>query len=157
MTAVTLSGGCQCGAVRFRAVDPHNPGICHGRMCQKAFGSPFAALVEVDFGNVEWTRGEPAYFRSSDSVKRGFCRDCGTPLTYTDDDGVELAICAFDDPMAVAPNHQVNHSARLPFFDALPGLPPDDESQYAGYQASLKNRQHPDHDTDTWPPEGRDD
>ncbi|MCI5077367.1 GFA family protein [Oricola sp.] len=151
MTA--YSGGCQCGAVRFRATDPHNPGICHCRMCQKAFGSPFAALVEVDTENVEWTRGSPSYFQSSDKVRRGFCAQCGTPLTYTHDGGVELAICAFDDPMAVAPNHQVNHSARLAFFDGLPALPADDETAYAEYQAGLKNRQHPDHDTDRWPME----
>lgn len=31
------SGGCQCGAVRYRLHEPlSNPHICHCRMCQKA-------------------------------------------------------------------------------------------------------------------------
>ena len=41
-----ITGGCQCGAVRYRITAPfENPHICHCRMCQKAFGNYFAALV----------------------------------------------------------------------------------------------------------------
>ncbi len=32
------SGGCQCGAVRFRGSRFGRSSICHCRMCQKAFG-----------------------------------------------------------------------------------------------------------------------
>jgi hypothetical protein len=37
---MSRSGGCQCGAVRFR-VDGElgRASICHCRMCQKAFGA----------------------------------------------------------------------------------------------------------------------
>lgn len=152
--ADALSGGCQCGAVRFR-VDgaPARSTICHCRMCQKAFGSPFAALVEVSADDLAWTRGEPSYFQSSDKVRRGFCKACGTPLTYAHDDGIELAICAFDEPERVKPTHQVNHSQRLAFFDRLADLPADDESAYADHQAALRSFQHPDRDTEEWPPE----
>ena len=47
-TEVRITGGCQCGAVRYalHAV-PTNPHICHCRMCQKAFGSFFAPLARV--------------------------------------------------------------------------------------------------------------
>lgn len=42
----TITGGCQCGAVRYAIDGPlNNPHICHCRMCQKAFGNYFAALV----------------------------------------------------------------------------------------------------------------
>src|SRR5215212_8313948 len=92
-----LTGGCQCGAVRFRVGRLGRSAICHCRMCQKAFGSFFGPLVTVF--DVEWTRGAPKYFRSSQRLQRGFCGDCGTPLGALDSDGsVELAVGAFDDP-----------------------------------------------------------
>ena len=34
--------------------------ICHCRMCQKAFGGFFGALVTVH--DLEWTRGAPTHF-----------------------------------------------------------------------------------------------
>jgi hypothetical protein len=38
---VTITGGCQCGAVRYRIEgDLGRASICHCRMCQKAFGGP---------------------------------------------------------------------------------------------------------------------
>ena len=78
-----ITGGCQCGAVRYalHAV-PTDPHICHCRMCQKAFGSFFAPLAGVPLDKFELTRGALATFRSSDPTERGFCRDCGTPLTF---------------------------------------------------------------------------
>jgi hypothetical protein len=45
---VMLTGGCQCGAVRYALTAmPEGAHFCHCRMCQKAVGGPFAALVPV--------------------------------------------------------------------------------------------------------------
>ncbi len=61
-----FSGGCQCGAVRFRVEgEPGRASVCHCRMCQKAFGNFGAALVSVPQARVTWTRGTPGEFRSS--------------------------------------------------------------------------------------------
>ena len=90
-----LTGGCQCGAVRFRATGPFKVSLCHCRMCQKAFGNYFAPLVTAKA--VEWTRGTPALFRSSNMARRGFCSACGTPLFYL---GVAVILGAvFLDPL----------------------------------------------------------
>ena len=100
---MSLSGGCQCGAVRFR-VDgaPGRASICWCRMCQKAFGGPFGALVTVAVDQLAWTRGGRATFQSSDAIRRGFCADCGTPLTYEySAERIDLSVFAFDDPAAV--------------------------------------------------------
>jgi len=67
-----FSGGCQCGAVRFHALALRdNPHVCYCRMCQKATGNLFAALVGVYHENLTWTRGKPAEFMSSDLAARG--------------------------------------------------------------------------------------
>ena len=40
------SGGCQCGAVRYHVTAVLDTShICHCRMCQKAAGNFFAALI----------------------------------------------------------------------------------------------------------------
>lgn len=155
MTGVpTFSGGCQCGAVRFRASHLGRPSICHCRMCQKAFGGFFGPLVTADIAHLTWTRGKPKLFRSSAKILRGFCENCGTPLTYQHPNGIELAIGAFDTPEQFEPQIQVNHDARLPWIENLfdkPVIPhgPD--------EIPVESFQHPDHDTDTWPPEGETD
>jgi hypothetical protein len=124
-------------------------------MCQKAFGSFFGALATAH--DLAWTRGEPKRFQSSNLAKRGFCTDCGTPLTYEYDGGIEVAVGALDDPSVAAPTIQVNPADKQPFFDALCALPtrPDGaESAMEDFKARVVNYQHPDRDTAAWPPQG---
>lgn len=148
-----LSGGCQCGAVRFRASHLGRPSICHCRMCQKQFGSFFGAFVTADPAHLEWTRGAPSLFRSSNKVRRGFCQRCGTPLTYHHPGGVELAIGAFDHPEKLEPEIQVNHHQRLPWIDRLFDKPVLVSAEADAFFASIESYQHPDHDTQVWPRE----
>jgi hypothetical protein len=150
------SGGCQCGAIRYRITGAlGRAAICHCRMCQKAFGSWGAPLVSVKAGRVRWTRGQPSTFRSSAIVARGFCRNCGTPL-YMREDGhpdFDLAIGTLDEPNAYPPTEQTGVESKVAWFDTMPALTahrtddertPDDLKRLASFQ-------HPDHDTDTWP------
>jgi hypothetical protein len=157
MTSTIHTGGCQCGAVRFRVEgDLSDSSICHCRMCQKAFGGYYAPLVSSRKAVLTWTRGTPKTFQSSNFVKRGFCADCGTPLTYEAPDGVALAAGAFDDPAALPPTKQFGIEAKLPFADGLhllPGHPTEDDLEDAPFLADLVSYQHPDHDTSQWPPE----
>ena len=61
-----LTGGCQCGAVRFAvSAPPARISICHCRMCQKASGAPFASFADIEHEDFSWTRGKPAAFQSS--------------------------------------------------------------------------------------------
>jgi hypothetical protein len=155
MTAATsapYTGGCQCGAVRFRVASVGRPSICHCRMCQKAFGGFYGPLVLAH--EVEWTRGVAKRFASSNKARRGFCADCGTPLTYEYDGGIELAIGAFDEPARVAPAIQVNPAEKQPFVDGLAALPTRDSAanpEWTAFLASVVSHQHPDHDTAEWP------
>jgi hypothetical protein len=159
-----MTGGCQCGAVRYAVyAEPYGHHICHCRMCQKAFGGFFAPLVNVRNEDFEVTRGEIATFNSSQDVPRGFCAACGTPLTvFTDgSDHLNVSIGSFDEPYRLKPKIQMGIESRMPWFADLPTLPEHTTEALAekyGEQELLAliaatNNQHPDHDTETWPPE----
>ena len=95
-----LTGGCQCGAVRYRIEGgvSHNH-FCHCRMCQKATGGVFAALAGAYRDKVTF-EGPLALFESSSVAERGFCAACGTPLTfaYKDSEWMNVTIGSLDDP-----------------------------------------------------------
>ena len=133
MTSATkpvLTGGCQCGAIRFAlSAAPVKVSICHCRMCQKASGAPFASFAEIEHGDFAWTRGKPAAFRSSSLAERDFCADCGTPLSFRRIDGprIEIMTGAFDrpgpggaDPAISEPNPGSAGWSRSPICRARP-------------------------------------
>lgn len=163
MTTDGFSGGCQCGAVRYCVDGPlTNAHVCFCRMCQKAAGNYFMALANVQRGDFAVTRGEIAWFQSSAIARRGFCRDCGTPLVY---DGlgskhVNITLGSLDDPRAVEPRRQLGVEAKMPWFSRLDSLPA--ETTDDGFTAdelkkiAATRRVHPDRDTDEWPPRGQD-
>lgn len=162
MSGTAITGGCQCGAVRYRvAAELGNPHLCHCRMCQKAAGNYFMPLAGALRGKIVVTRGEPGWFQSSDVVRRGFCRDCGTPLFFdpVDDDRMLVVLGSLDDPSRYRPVSEDSTESRLPFVAAWTGLrqkvTEDDFSPDELVRIARSNHQHPDHDTETWPPEGR--
>jgi hypothetical protein len=133
---------------------PKDVSVCHCRMCQKAFGAYCAPLVAVGDAEVSWTRGAPKRFASSNFVKRGFCGDCGTPLTYEAPDGLSLAAGAFDDPSRLPPTIQFGVECKLAFVDAIPALPERatlDDLVDAPFLTEVVSYQHPDRDTEHWP------
>lgn len=156
---LALTGGCQCGAVRFTCeAPPANVHVCHCRMCQKAVGGPFAVICPVLKMAFRVTRGALAWFKSSDLARRGFCRDCGTPMIfdYPDYPDIGILVGTFDSPAAVSPIVQYGIESRLPWFQHLPELPGDQPTYAVDPESFLprirmSNRQHPDHDTDYWP------
>jgi hypothetical protein len=156
-----ITGGCQCGAVRYALhAEPEEAHICHCRMCQKAFASPFAAYFSVPRSKFELTRGKLSTFASSAKVERGFCAHCGTPLTagYLPSEDIHIALVSLDDPARLSPSTQVGIEARLPWVNEIAGMPAQTTGQiFTGYEEILDeiaktSRQHPDHDTDRWPP-----
>jgi hypothetical protein len=122
MTEQPITGGCQCGRVRYEITGPlTDPHICHCRMCQRAFGNFFASLVGVERQHILWPKGEPEFFRSSSIIKRGFCANCGTPLSYANDesDRLSVSIGSLDDPKIAVPHAQYGAEGKLPAFEHL--------------------------------------
>jgi hypothetical protein len=159
MSTTVLSGGCQCGAIRY-ALDqqPVNVHVCHCRMCQKAVGGPFAVICPVQKTAFRVTRGALSYFHSSDIARRGFCSACGTPLLFEypevgDDLGVLVG--TLDEPDRAPPENQYGNESRVAWYSSLLQVP-GDRPTYADnpqmlHRISSTNHQHPDHDTASWP------
>src|SRR5262245_36089945 len=147
-----MTGGCQCGAVRYELLTaPDHVSVCHRRMCQKASGGPMMAFARVKEGNLRWTRGEPAVFRSSSLVERHFCSACGTPLTYNLIDGANISISvgSLDDPEAARPVLQYSADRTLQWLPSSTSLPGKRTEEFItpDLAAHCVSYQHPDHDT----------
>jgi len=151
-SAASVTGGCQCGAVRYRLnATPTGANICHCRMCQKAGGAPFMAFGGVRLSEFVVTQGAIATFSSSDIAERGFCARCGTPLTYheLESDRVSVTLGSLDDPVAVEPKTQLGVESRVPWLMRAMSLPEIGVAQWLARKniAAIQNHQHPDHET----------
>ena len=142
-----LTGGCQCGAVRYALYEElRSADICHCRMCQRALGNLFMATAGVPLDRFAWTRGEPALFRSYSVAERGFCPACGTPLTfrYLARESISVTTGSLDDPARAKPTRQYGSESRVPWwrelFD-LPGSTTAENPPPGGLQA-LQSYQH---------------
>jgi hypothetical protein len=147
-----LTGGCQCGAVRYALMTPPDRiTLCHCRACQKAGGGPFAAFARVTQTDFAWTRGAPATFASSSVAHRGFCSNCGTPLSfnYNGSEWISVTIGSLDRPQQVMPTSHLGVESRVGWLDDLAALPAvtTDADMSADRRARYVDYQHPDHDT----------
>ena len=138
-----LTGGCQCGAVRFCfSAEPARRSVCHCRMCQKALGNVFARFAGGPLSQFAWTRGAPKIFRSSQACERGFCGECGTPLTWRDtrEASIFVTIGSFDDPGRLAPTLNLGLQSKVVWVDSLGTLPASSTKP----DPARASRQHPD-------------
>ena len=118
------TGGCLCGSIRYRASDaPRWASYCHCGMCRKVSGAPFAGFVEFPPGSLEWTKGRPQPYHSSEGVVRRFCAACGSSLTFEADGVVFLSLGSLDRPEQVNVNCHTYTSSRLPGIELADGLP----------------------------------
>ena len=105
-----ITGGCLCGAIRFRASStPVMTRICWCRVCQKlAAGS---GTVNAAFATeCLIIEGVPADHESvadsGNGMHRRFCATCGTPLFSHSEARPEITfirVGAFDDPELAQP------------------------------------------------------
>ena len=108
------SGGCLCGAVRFKAtLTSTNFGACHCPMCRKWTGSALLGMT-VPAANVVWTGAEHiAKRQSSGWGERAWCAECGSPVWFrvTVDSpysgSFELPIGSFDDANGLTMTNEI--------------------------------------------------
>jgi hypothetical protein len=80
-----VTGGCECGRIRYSARREASSGescFCHCLQCQRISGGPFLPFIDFKKKDIEWTT-KPDTYRSSGDAERGFCKVCGSTLTMT--------------------------------------------------------------------------
>jgi hypothetical protein len=115
----TRTGGCSCGAVRFRVDgDPVRVGLCHCTTCRKETGSvvmAFAVWPKARFEVTGETKGWD---------HRQFCPICGSRLFEASDesDEVEIKLGALDDaPTGLTPIRELWTKRREPWMHPVSG------------------------------------
>jgi hypothetical protein len=102
---VTATGGCLCGAVRYRICGELRGVVnCHCSKCRRFHGN-FGAYTSVALELLEFVeeRGLKWFESTTDetpNVHRGFCAECGSSLFWHPRDEKKIAVSAgsLDEP-----------------------------------------------------------
>ena len=130
-----LTGGCQCGAVRYR-IDGEliDASYCHCSMCRKVSGSPVTAWATFPAKAFSYAQGTAANFYSSDKAQREYCADCGAQVVFRfsdTPDQLDVTIATLDDIAAVEPQFHIWVSSKVPWLVIGDDLPQYPESEAA--------------------------
>lgn len=126
MTSGEATGGCACGAVRYRITPaPSQSLYCHCQLCRHACAAPVTAWVDLAAEHFILLQGQLKEYASSPHARRSFCAQCGTPITYDStqygvrDFGVTLH--SLDTPNIAPPRlHIWTQSRVINIDDSLP-------------------------------------
>ena len=116
-------GSCLCGQVVYLVRGPLRPVVaCHCRQCRKTSGHHVAA-TSAPRGAVEIS-GEPRWYESSPTARRGFCGTCGSNL-FWDGPGENLSIYAgtLDCPTDIGLVGHIHCADKGDYYEIADGLP----------------------------------
>jgi hypothetical protein len=118
MTAeITITGGCLCGALRYRATGhPLHTTVCHCANCRRASGAQSVAWLTFPVERFTFVQGEPSRYRTDTRAVRAFCGQCGSPLTYQNDDRlqeIDVNTGTADDPEPFPPTKDIFPEDRI--------------------------------------------
>ncbi len=86
---------------------------------------------------MQWLTPPPASYASSKLARRGFCANCGTPLSfeYLGSERMDLSVGSLDDPGAVKPASHFAVESRIAAWHVDDRLP---EQRLDAYEPLLK-------------------
>jgi len=127
MTNEITTGKCLCESIKFKVHgNPIWVSHCHCQSCRRNTGSVVATFVGLRKEQLSYITGSRKFYESSPGVQRGFCADCGTPLTYEAswcEEEIHLYISTFDNPEIFTPDRHVFFKERIPWFEINDHLP----------------------------------
>ena len=125
--SLPATGGCQCGALRFR-VDkaPLITAVCHCRDCQRMTAAPYSTTAMIPTDGFTITAGDPTRGGLGTGERKHFhCPKC-MALVFTrvaprEDMFVNVRATLFDDPSWFSPFVETFTNAQFPW--ATTGAP----------------------------------
>lgn len=119
---VTITGGCLCGNVRYKAdTDLIYTCVCHCHNCQKASGSAFSIVVAVSEQTLNVQGELKTYEDIADSGRlnyRSFCPTCGSRVMDKSEAApgmLMIQVGTLDDTTRVKPAVQIYCDSAQPW------------------------------------------
>ncbi len=124
------TGGCLCGAVRYRCSGPPDRvGLCQCERCQRQSGSAFLIAVVYDKSAVTIEQGElktyTAQIDGENELSRHFCPQCGSAVMITLDRYPEIRSMmggTLDDKAAIKPTFSLWCASAQPWLRLPDGI-----------------------------------
>ena len=116
-------GSCLCGQVVYSVRGPLRPVVaCHCGQCRKTSGH-HVAMTSAPRCAVEIS-GEPRWYASSGTARRGFCGTCGSNM-FWDGLGENLSISAgtLDTPTGLGLVGHIYCASKGDYYEIADGLP----------------------------------
>ncbi len=127
MSQKKTTGHCYCGAIQFEVTgDPGWVTHCHCESCRRHSASVMATFAGYSSEQLTFTAARPASFSSDDVVKRSFCGQCGSPISYESPrwpGQVHLYLGIFDEPENFQPEDHSYCAEQIPWLHIDDGLP----------------------------------
>jgi hypothetical protein len=120
------SGGCLCGAVRFRTSGTLRGVIyCHCSQCRKQTGHYVAATQAADANITVVGEEKITWYAASPEARRGFCSVCGSLLFWKDNslDRISIMAGAFERPTGLAGQSHIFLADKGDYYEIDDGLP----------------------------------
>lgn len=129
-SSTILTGGCNCGGVRFEVAAPLvKAHYCHCRRCQRRTGTAASINARAAPGAVRVVRGRDRLraYKPADGREKWFCGDCGSALFSSASgfgDPIGIRMGTFDDDPGIRPSAHFYTAFAAP-WEPIPddGLP----------------------------------
>lgn len=128
-----VTGGCLCGAVRYRARRPLRDAVaCHCGQCRRTSGHHVSAtcvwrdrLTITNDAGLKW-------YESSDHARRGFCAECGSSVFWSahDRDTITIMCGTIDGDTGLRTVAHICVADKGDYYEINPGEPQYEGTDY---------------------------
>ena len=133
MASEIHEGGCLCGQVRYRVTGPLADVIaCHCRMCRRTSGHHVAATAAPRECFELTESAGLAWYCSSETSRRGFCKFCGSSLVWEPNfaDYVAVSAGSLDGPTGLKVARHIFVKDKPDWYEITDGAEQFDGSMY---------------------------